>query len=155
MTRSSGPALGANNFGPSLPTLALSPLRGEGILGGQQFVCDDPCSFFLLVPWAGIGLDGRAAMAVPDLNPSPGGPGGMFTTTHWSVVLAAAQQSSPESTEALAELCRAYWYPLYSYVRRKGYEVADAQDLTQEFFARFLARHYLGSTDRRKGKFRS
>ncbi|HXJ61508.1 MAG TPA: sigma-70 family RNA polymerase sigma factor [Verrucomicrobiae bacterium] len=94
-------------------------------------------------------------MAVPDLNPSPGGPGGMFTTTHWSVVLAAAQQSTPESAEALAELCRAYWYPLYSYVRRKGYDVADAQDLTQEFFARFLARHYLGSIDRRKGKFRS
>jgi RNA polymerase sigma factor (sigma-70 family) len=80
---------------------------------------------------------------------------GQFTTTHWSVVLAAADEASPDANQALAELCRGYWYPLYAYVRRKGYEVADAQDLTQEFFARFLEKNYLGSVDRRKGKFRS
>jgi RNA polymerase sigma-70 factor (ECF subfamily) len=83
-----------------------------------------------------------------------GGRAGQFTTTHWSVVL-AAQEPSPEAGQALAELCRAYWYPLYAYVRRKGYAVADAQDLTQEFFARVLEKHYLNSADRRKGKFRS
>jgi RNA polymerase sigma-70 factor (ECF subfamily) len=80
---------------------------------------------------------------------------GQFTTTHWSVVLAAGQEPSPEAAQALADLCHAYWYPLYTYVRRKGYDVADAQDLTQEFFARLLERNYLGSADRRKGKFRS
>jgi len=55
----------------------------------------------------------------------------------------------------LEALCRAYWYPLYVYVRRKGYAAEDAQDLTQEFFARLLARNYLNVADRNKGKFRS
>jgi RNA polymerase sigma-70 factor (ECF subfamily) len=55
----------------------------------------------------------------------------------------------------MAQLCRTYWYPLYAYVRRKGYDTQNSQDLTQEFFARLLARNYLGSADRNKGKFRS
>jgi RNA polymerase sigma factor (sigma-70 family) len=80
---------------------------------------------------------------------------GQFTTTHWSVIVAAGGEASPEAAQALAELCRSYWYPLYAYVRRKNYSVADAQDLTQEFFARLLEKNYLGSVDRRKGKFRS
>lgn len=83
------------------------------------------------------------------------GAGANFRTTHWSVVLAAKDDTSSAAADALAQLCRAYWYPLYAYVRRKGYGVADAQDLTQEFFARFLEKHWLGSVDRRKGKFRS
>jgi|SRR5258706_4281333 len=78
-----------------------------------------------------------------------------FTTTHWSVVLAAAREPSPEASHALAELCGTYWYPLYAYVRRKGYDVSDAQDLTQGFFAKFLEKNYVGAVDRRKGKFRS
>src|SRR5262245_18133627 len=95
-------------------------------------------------------------MPVSDVSPSLIGSGGaQFTTTHWSVVLAATREPSPEAARALAELCRIYWYPLYAYIRRKGYEVADAQDLTQEFFARLLEKHYVGSVDRRKGKFRS
>src|SRR6059036_73983 len=80
---------------------------------------------------------------------------GQFTTTHWSVVLAAGSEPSPEAAQALAELCGGYWYPLYAYVRRKGYEVADAQDLTQGFFAKFLEKNYVGAVDRSKGKFRS
>ena len=80
---------------------------------------------------------------------------GQFTTTHWSVVLTAAEGSGTVSAEAVAQLCSAYWYPLYAYVRRKGYEASDAQDLTQEFFARFLEKHSVGTVDRRKGKFRS
>jgi RNA polymerase sigma factor (sigma-70 family) len=79
----------------------------------------------------------------------------VFATTHWSVVLEAGQEDSPKGSEALANLCRAYWYPLYAYVRRKGYAAPDAEDLTQEFFARLLARNYLSAADRRKGKFRS
>ena len=78
-----------------------------------------------------------------------------FTTTHWSVVLAASQQQTTESASALESLCRTYWYPLYAYVRRRGYQAADAQDLTQEFFARLLEKDYLRAVDRRKGKFRS
>jgi RNA polymerase sigma-70 factor (ECF subfamily) len=79
----------------------------------------------------------------------------VFRTTHWSVVLAAGDVGSPEAGEALEKLCRSYWYPLYAYVRRKGYDAHDAQDLTQEFFARLLARNYLSVADRSRGKFRS
>jgi RNA polymerase sigma-70 factor (ECF subfamily) len=79
----------------------------------------------------------------------------VFATTHWSVVVDAGHPDSPQASEALAQLCDTYWYPLYAYVRRKGYPSPDAQDLTQEFFARLLAGNYVGSADQRKGKFRS
>ena len=59
----------------------------------------------------------------------------LFTTTHWSVVLAAADQETPEAAAALERLCRTYWNPLFAYVRREGHSPEDAQDLTQEFFA--------------------
>ena len=78
-----------------------------------------------------------------------------FTATHWSVVLTAGQTSAPGAAEALERLCCTYWYPLYAYVRRKGHSPHDAQDLTQEFFARLLARNYLETVGREKGKFRS
>jgi RNA polymerase sigma-70 factor (ECF subfamily) len=78
-----------------------------------------------------------------------------FATTHWSLVLSAGQSVSKEANQALEILCRSYWYPLYAYVRRKGYGPHAAQDLTQEFFARLLARNYLSVADRNKGKFRS
>jgi DNA-directed RNA polymerase specialized sigma24 family protein len=83
------------------------------------------------------------------------GTAAQFATTHWSVVLSAGASNSPEANMALEILCRAYWYPLYAYVRRKGYDAPDAQDLTQEFFARLLARNYLNVADRNRGKFRS
>jgi RNA polymerase sigma factor (sigma-70 family) len=78
-----------------------------------------------------------------------------FLTTHWSVVLTAGQGSTTEADAALERLCRAYWWPLYAFVRRRGYAAHDAQDLTQEFFARLLAKDFLRSVDRSKGKFRS
>jgi RNA polymerase sigma-70 factor (ECF subfamily) len=78
-----------------------------------------------------------------------------FTTTHWSVVVRAAENLSPESAEALAGLCRAYWYPLYVFVRRKGHSPQDAQDLTQEFFARLIEKNSVRAADRDKGRFRS
>lgn len=90
----------------------------------------------------------------PDRNPSPGG-GTVFATTHWSVVLAAGQTGSPHSSEALEKLCGAYWYPVYGYIRRRGYEAHDAQDLTQEFFAQHLRRNFLAGLDQSKGRFRS
>ena len=87
---------------------------------------------------------------------APGGAGqALFTTTHWSVILAAANQETPEAAAALERLCRTYWYPLYAYVRRRGYSPEDAQDLTQEFFLRLLRKNYLGQVDPGKGKFRS
>src|ERR1051325_7531712 len=79
----------------------------------------------------------------------------VFATAHWSVVLAAKDDASAHADEALATLCRTYWYPLYVFIRRSGYAQHDAEDLTQEFFARLLSRNYLNAVDRTKGKFRS
>jgi len=79
----------------------------------------------------------------------------VFATTHWSVVLAAGRRDTGRAVEALAKLCETYWYPLYAYVRQRGYSSHDAQDLTQEFFARLLERNPLGAITREKGKFRS
>lgn len=70
-------------------------------------------------------------------------------------MLVAARDGSPTAAEALEKLCRAYWYPLYAYLRRQGRDAQDAQDLTQEFFARLLARRDLERVDRAKGRFRS
>jgi RNA polymerase sigma factor (sigma-70 family) len=79
-----------------------------------------------------------------------------FATTQWSLVLAAGQQrEDARASEALEKLCRTYWYPLYAYIRRRGYSPNDAEDLTQEFFARLLARDYLSRADPHAGKFRS
>ena len=78
----------------------------------------------------------------------------VFPNTRWSVVLAATQQPSPESAAALEALCRAYWYPLYAYVRRCGQSAHDAQDLTQEFFRRLLEKRWLDAADRERGKLR-
>jgi RNA polymerase sigma-70 factor (ECF subfamily) len=83
------------------------------------------------------------------------GRGTEFTTTHWSVVLEAGHTDTPAGTEALERLCRCYWYPLYVFVRRKGHSPSDAQDLTQQFFARFLERKYVGLADQSRGKFRT
>jgi RNA polymerase sigma-70 factor (ECF subfamily) len=77
-----------------------------------------------------------------------------FTTTHWSVVL-AAQDLSPAADAALEKLCRVYWPPIYSFVRREGRSVEDAQDLTQAFFERLLERRDFDAVRREKGRLRS
>jgi RNA polymerase sigma-70 factor (ECF subfamily) len=79
----------------------------------------------------------------------------LFPATHWSVVLAARGGDEADSRRALETLCRAYWYPLYAWLRRQGHSPHDAQDLTQGFFARLLEKHYLDAADREKGRFRS
>ena len=79
----------------------------------------------------------------------------VFATTHWSVVQLAARNDTARAQRALSELCSEYWYPLYVFVRRQGSTPHDAQDLTQEFFARFLAGNYLAEVSREKGKFRA
>ncbi|MCU0979011.1 MAG: sigma-70 family RNA polymerase sigma factor [Pirellulaceae bacterium] len=79
-----------------------------------------------------------------------------FAATRWTVVLAAAKgRDSPAAADAMAELCRDYWYPLYAFIRRRGYESHQAEDLTQEFFARLLDKDVLAGVDREKGKFRA
>jgi RNA polymerase sigma-70 factor (ECF subfamily) len=80
---------------------------------------------------------------------------GVFATTHWSVVVRAGDSRSPEVATAMERLCQTYWYPLYAFVRRKGYTHEDASDLTQAFFARFLEKDYLRSVDASRGKFRT
>ncbi len=80
---------------------------------------------------------------------------GVFATTQWSVVLTARQGDAPASAAALEKLCHSYWPPLYAYIRRDGHDAAEAQDLTQEFFSRLLARDYLQKVEREAGKFRS
>lgn len=78
-----------------------------------------------------------------------------FATTHWSVVLTAREGDSTEAAGALEKLCRTYWPPLYAYIRRDGCDQTEAQDLTQEFFVRLLARDYLRQLRHQEGKFRS
>lgn len=79
----------------------------------------------------------------------------LFVTTHWSVVLAAGHGDTTGAHDALAYLCQTYWYPLYAYARRRGCSPPDAQDLTQEFFARLLQGNWVAKADRQRGRFRS
>jgi RNA polymerase sigma factor (sigma-70 family) len=95
----------------------------------------------------------ESAEALGLVGPLAGQP--LFATTHWSVVLAAANEENPGAAAALERLCCTYRYPLYAYVRRDGHSPEDAQDLTQEFFARLLARNSLAQVAPQKGKFRS
>ncbi len=91
----------------------------------------------------------------------PGGSAGSdsrrrgFATTHWSLVVAAAEGAPADSRNALAALCRTYWYPLYAYLRSHCHGQHDAEDLTQEFFATLLEKGHLQAADRRRGRFRS
>src|SRR5215471_589629 len=78
-----------------------------------------------------------------------------FPTTTWTLVLSAGQTADARSSDALASLCERYWYPLYAYLRRRGQSREEAQDLTQEFFARVLEKRYIERADRNKGRFRT
>ena len=78
----------------------------------------------------------------------------IFNSTRWSVV-AAAKAGDPAATAALDELFRIYWSPVYCFIRRRGQEAADAEDLVQDYFASLLRRGYLGETDKTKGRFRA
>jgi RNA polymerase sigma factor (sigma-70 family) len=80
-----------------------------------------------------------------------------FVTTRWSLILSAASLGSEEqkARDALAELCRTYWRPIFSFVRGRGYSIEDAQDLTQDFFVTILKNDWLQHADRNRGRFRS
>jgi RNA polymerase sigma factor (sigma-70 family) len=95
-------------------------------------------------------------MALPEgIDRLPPGQAREFNTTHWSVVLQAADAHSPLADSAMEQLCRHYWYPLYVYARRLGRSAHDAQDLTQDFFARLIERKSLGLADPQRGRFRT
>jgi RNA polymerase sigma-70 factor (ECF subfamily) len=78
-----------------------------------------------------------------------------FQTTRWTLIQAAGENPNADSREALATLCQVYWPPVYAFIRRKGYDQDQAQDLCQGFFALLLEKNYVGDADRRRGKFRS
>ena len=78
-----------------------------------------------------------------------------FPTTRWTLVVAAGDSQRKEARAALVSLCENYWYPLYAYIRRRGYPPDQAQDLTQEFFVRVLEGRYLDRADPEKGRFRA
>lgn len=92
--------------------------------------------------------------AVP--NPHHGAVGGQrFVTTQWSIVLHASDDDPAVAESALTRLCQGYWIPLYAYARRRGHGPDDAQDLTQEFFARVIEKRWLAGVKRDGGRFRS
>lgn len=94
-------------------------------------------------------------MTAPSSTPTTPTPGDVFVTTRWTLVVAAGREPTPESAQALEELCRAYWYPLYTYVRRQGHAREEAEDLVQGFFASFLAKNYLAGLNAERGRFRA
>jgi RNA polymerase sigma factor (sigma-70 family) len=89
----------------------------------------------------------------PTMHTLPGP--SQFPTTRWTLVVAAADPHRNDARSALVSLCEGYWYPLYAYVRRRGYPADQAQDLTQEFFMRVLEGRYLDRADPEKGRFRA
>jgi RNA polymerase sigma-70 factor (ECF subfamily) len=89
------------------------------------------------------------------IEPQASAGSGTFVTTDWSMVLAAAIRSPADSGGALERLCGIYWYPIYAYIRRRGHDVHEAQDLTQEFFARLLDKDFFRGVAPEKGKFRA
>jgi RNA polymerase sigma-70 factor (ECF subfamily) len=78
-----------------------------------------------------------------------------FPLTHWSLIVRAASPTSTEARAALDELCRAYWYPIYAFIRGKGNDPHRALDLTQEFFIHLLEKDVLAAAHEGKGRFRS
>jgi RNA polymerase sigma factor (sigma-70 family) len=92
---------------------------------------------------------------VGEKNDSAAALAGRFRTTHWTVVLNAGHTDERQRSNALEELCRTYWYPVYAFVRREGFAAADAQDLTQGFFAHLLERQTFETADPERGRFRS
>jgi RNA polymerase sigma factor (sigma-70 family) len=78
-----------------------------------------------------------------------------FPTTHWSRVIAAGDRAAPEARAALAELCEAYWYPIYALIRRRGHAPDEACDLAQDYFARLLEKAVIAAADQSKGRFRA
>jgi RNA polymerase sigma factor (sigma-70 family) len=142
--------------GPNEPPGQLS--RGPGAFFSSLYldssVAQTPALFCLSAhfhSWKGeVSSMPKSVQTNATLNESQ-----CFSTTHWSVVVLAGQKQSVESADALELLCRRYWPPVYAFIRRRGYQASDAQDLTQEFFTRWLRKDCVQSADATKGKFRT
>jgi len=142
---------------------ALACSLGEKGCGGLQqekelqslSSCRSAAGFLFQAP----GLSDRLAQAqgthVKDDQSSLAGSVNRFQTTRWSVVLLSAQSQAPGYKQALADLCKLYWYPLYAFIRHRGYSPEDAQDLVQGFFLHLIEDKTLSRVNRSKGKFRS
>ena len=78
-----------------------------------------------------------------------------FPTTHWSRVIAAGDRAAPEARAALAELCEAYWYPIYALIRCRGHRPEESSDLAQDYFTRLLEKGVIAAADQSKGRFRA
>ena len=101
----------------------------------------------------GRAYEPKAATVMADI-PDERSAGGVFHTTHWSVVLAAGEEGSDQATVALSRLCQTYWFPVYAFIRKRGHSPEQAQDFTQEFFAVFLEKNYVAKAARDRGRFR-
>src|SRR5438105_6779685 len=101
------------------------------------------------------GVDNVAMGYVGRNGQSEGRAAAEFSTTRWSVVLAAGREGNQDTRDALAALCELYWPPINAYIRRRGFSAADAQDLTQGFFARLLEKNSVSRADPERGRFRS
>jgi RNA polymerase sigma-70 factor (ECF subfamily) len=80
---------------------------------------------------------------------------GQFPETLWSLVILAGSGATERSSQALEKLCSVYWYPVYAFIRRKGYDIEPARDLTQGFFALLVEKNYISSADHQRGRFRT
>jgi RNA polymerase sigma factor (sigma-70 family) len=98
-------------------------------------------------------ITGCSTLAIVKKGGAAAGVG--FHTTRWSVIVSAANRASPKNQEALAQLCTHYWYPIYAFARRSGYNAHDAQDLTQSFFQQLLGRGALSRATPARGRFRT
>lgn len=148
-------------FCPEILAAATDPFGAPAVLQGacRALPPDAPCSrkrLHFATSGAGFLIRCLPILDMPDsARESEAAAPCVFATTHWSVVLAAGEGDSPPGQRALEMLCRAYWYPIYVYVRRKGHGPDQAQDLTQEFFAQLIAKEHIRLADRDKGKFRT
>ncbi len=121
--------------------------------GGQPFPqLAFPVSDDTLRP---VSTSSQAESVEADSSGADAIPRSTFVTTHWSVVVKAGRSDTTRAHQALSHLCETYWYPLYTYVRKRGYSPEDTQDLTQEFFARLLERKWVAEADQEQGRFRS
>jgi DNA-directed RNA polymerase specialized sigma24 family protein len=161
MSVSPYPALTSTPTGyASLPlTAAEQPLANVSqVMGEARPKCNPEMGHGLVhltVTSVGFFLRSLGMMGAETASSTPARPQAAFNTTHWSVVLAVSQSDTTRARAALAKLWQTYWYPLYAYVRRRGYSAPDAQDLTQAFFARLLEHHSFASASPELGKFRS
>ncbi len=146
------PLCGVTWRGCGKPTRGTGAVLDEAVTGASRRQCPDRAA----VETHSQGGSSRLPEEKSVSKSTPEVPAaGQFPSTHWSRVVAAGDAGGPKARESLAALCNAYWYPLYVYIRRRGYSSEQAQDLTQDFFARILEKGLFAEADPGRGRFRS